>query len=145
MQKYLVSCSSSLHDLEKNCCQLIDSILVRLQKEVDSTNSMPVRTVKQLISKNFANTISLDDLTKEVNLSPPYLSELFKNETGETISNYIQRTRIEMAQHLLLTTMMNVTEVADAVGYADAKYFSRVFRKHLGIRPSDFRYLNKWG
>ena len=38
-----------------------------------------------------------------------------------------------------------VTEVADAVGYADAKYFSRVFRKHLGIRPSDFRYLNKWG
>lgn len=36
-------------------------------------------------------------------------------------------------------------EVADAVGYADAKYFSRVFRKHLGIRPSDFRYLNKWG
>ena len=40
-----------------------------------------------------------------------------------------------MAQHLLLTTMMNVTEVADAVGYADAKYFSRVFRKHLGIRP----------
>ena len=68
-----------------------------------------------------------------------------KNETGETISNYIQRTRIEMAQHLLLTTMMNVTEVADAVGYADAKYFSRVFRKHLGIRPSDFRYLNKWG
>ena len=145
MQKYLVSCSSSLHDLEKNCCQLIDSILVRLQKEVDSTNSMPVRTVKQLISKNFANTISLDDLAKEVNLSPPYLSELFKNETGETISNYIQRTRIEMAQHLLLTTMMNVTEVADAVGYADAKYFSRVFRKHLGIRPSDFRYLNKWG
>ena len=136
MQKYLVSCSSSLHDLEKNCCQLIDSILVRLQKEVDSTNSMPVRTVKQIISKNFA---------KEVNLSPPYLSELFKNETGETISNYIQRTRIEMAQHLLLTTMMNVTEVADAVGYADAKYFSRVFRKHLGIRPSDFRYLNKWG
>lgn len=76
MQKYLVSCSSSLHDLEKNCCQLIDSILVRLQKEVDSTNSMPVRTVKQLISKNFANTISLDDLAKEVNLSPPYLSEL---------------------------------------------------------------------
>lgn len=145
MQKYLVSCSSSLHDLEKNCCQLIDSILVRLQKEVDSTNSMPVRTVKQLISKNFANTISLDDLAKEVNLSPPYLSELFKNETGETISNYIQRTRIEMAQHLLLTTMMNVTEVADDVGYADAKYFSRVFRKHLGIRPSDFRYLNKWG
>jgi YesN/AraC family two-component response regulator len=62
-----------------------------------------------------------------------------KRLTGSSVQSYVIRTRIERAQHLLLYAGMNVTEVADALGYRDIFFFSRQFKQHTGKSPSEIR------
>jgi len=144
MKKFLLISSHSLYDLEENCCRLVTEQLDRLHREAQSADSLLIRTIKQYVHQHYAAQISLETLADKVQLSTAYLCNIFKTETGETIGNYIQRVRIERSQQLLTSTLMNVSEISNAVGYTASKYFSRIFRKHIGIRPTEFRYLNKW-
>lgn len=77
-------------------------------------------------------------------LAPNYLSTLFKKETGETISDYTQKLRLEKAKNLLRTTNLNLNEIAAQVGYSDPKHFSKLFKKTFGIRPQDYRKMYSW-
>ena len=79
-----------------------------------------------------------------VRFSTSHISALFKRETGTTIVDYITQCRIERAKELLASTMMSINEIAEAVGYQDAKYFSRIFRKQVCIKPSEYRQLHQW-
>lgn len=98
-----------------------------------------IRTVRTYITEHCAEDISLEALASLVHLSPTYLSRLFKRETGETLSAYIQDVRIERAKNLLCTTSMKIYEVAEQVGFSDPVYFSRMFKKATGVKPKDFR------
>lgn len=98
-----------------------------------------IRTVRTYITEHCAEDISLEALASLVHLSPTYLSRLFKRETGETLSAYIQDVRIERAKNLLCTTSMKIYEVAEQVGFSDPVYFSRTFKKATGVKPKDFR------
>lgn len=104
--------------------------------------SVPVQLVKKYISQNFAQKISLETLTEVTGLSNTYLSSIFKSETGETITDFITTCRITKAQELLLNTTMNVSEIADTVGYIDSRYFSKIFIKQTGLRPMQYRKYN---
>lgn len=98
-----------------------------------------IRTVRAYITEHCAEDISLEALASLVYLSPTYLSRLFKRETGETLSTYIQDVRMERAKNLLCTTSMKIYEVAEQVGFSDPVYFSRMFKKATGVKPKDFR------
>lgn len=81
----------------------------------------------------------MEMLSEEVYLTPNYISLLFKKETGETISEYTTRLRIETAKGLLKETDFKVLEIAEMVGYDNPHYFSRVFKKCSGMQPSKYR------
>uniref|UniRef100_UPI0006D02E65 response regulator n=1 Tax=Clostridium sp. NkU-1 TaxID=1095009 RepID=UPI0006D02E65 len=98
-----------------------------------------IHSVKSHIALHYGDDISLESLASMVHLSPNYLSRLFKKETGENLSIYIQDLRIEEAKTLLCTTSLKTYEVAERVGIPDPVYFSRIFKKKTGEKPKDYR------
>jgi len=87
------------------------------------------------IDLNLANPISTREIAADQFLSPNYLSARFHEETGKTVSDFILEKRIKMACKLLRTSKRSVQEVATAVGIGDASYFSKQFRKIMGVSP----------
>ncbi len=91
------------------------------------------------IGKNFQNDISLDDVSRTIDISPYYFSKLFKEKTGVTFVEYLTRTRMEKAKELLRDSENSIRDVCFAVGYQDPNYFSRIFKRSTGSTPSEFR------
>lgn len=85
--------------------------------------------------------LTSDDIVAQIHLSYPYISTIFKKETGQTIRQYQNHILIEQAIDLFNSTDFNITEVSDRLGFANPYYFSRIFKKVTGISPS--QYLNQ--
>ena len=91
------------------------------------------------IQENYDQDISLDDVSRHLNLSPYYFSKLFKSETGTTFVEYLTNLRIDRAKELLRDESLSIKEVCASVGYSDPNYFSRAFKKNLGVTPTVYR------
>ena len=90
-----------------------------------------------------SENISLDETAQAVNVSPFYLSKLFKEEKNETYIAFVTNTRLEKARDLLQNPRSSIKEVSAAVGYNDQNYFSRLFRNQFGMTPTEFRDARK--
>lgn len=99
----------------------------------DSTVVEMIRFVKD----NYQDKISISDLSKKLAYSESMLNRKFKKEVHITFNEYLNRYRINKAIELLKNSDYNITEISYMCGYSSAKYFSRVFKKYLGISPSD--------
>jgi two-component system response regulator YesN len=100
-----------------------------------------VKIVKDYIMEHYHEPISLNTLAENIYLSPSYLSDLFKNQTGENITNYLAKVRMEKAKELLKDLQMKSYEVGEMVGYKDPTYFSKVFKKVVGVSPNEYRNM----
>ncbi len=98
-----------------------------------------VETAKEYIQNNYSKDISLDDVSRTVNISPYYFSKIFKEETGGGFVEYLTGIRIEKAKELLNTTEYSIKEICSMVGYADPNYFSRSFKKNVGVTPTEYK------
>jgi AraC-like DNA-binding protein len=97
-----------------------------------------VERVKRALARDLENPPSLTDLGREVGCSPFYLSRVFSEQTGLTISRYLRNLRLERASELLRTGECNVTEAAMAVGYSSLSHFSKAFAEMYGACPCVF-------
>lgn len=106
---------------------------------------MAIENAKEYIQGNYNNDdISLNAVAMAVNLSSTYFSALFKKQTGMPFTDYLNLVRINKAKELLCCTLMQISEIAYAVGYKDYRYFSQVFKKNTGQTPRDYqRKTNK--
>lgn len=96
------------------------------------------RAVRILLNRYIIG-VSIEDVAREIGISSGHLSRLFKQETGYTFLDYLMNIRVKRAAELLQDSTVKVYEVADLVGYTDARYFAQVFRKITGMTPSEFR------
>lgn len=128
----------SMDSLEKSMLAFAALMFDRTTCETTSQGSL-IPTIKNYITQHFREELSLEGLSSLVYLSPSYLSKLFKRETGENLSTYVQNIRIDAAKTLLCTTPLKTYEVAERVGIPDPVYFSRIFKKVVGVKPKDFR------
>lgn len=94
------------------------------------------RRVLNYIAKNYTKAIGLDDIAREMGLTKSYICRLFRQHTGSTIIGYVNRLRCYQAIYLM-ESGASVTEAALSVGFNGYNYFSRVFKKVIGCRPSD--------
>lgn len=95
---------------------------------------------KWLIREQISNTeLNVKMLAERMQCSPDYLSHLFNTQTGEKLTHYIQRIRIEGAALALQTTPLYVSEIAWSSGFSDPAYFARVFKKFLDMSPQEYR------
>ena len=95
------------------------------------------------IESNLNSDLGLSQLAKLNNVNSSYLSTLFKAETGMTITEFITRKRIDLAKHLLENQNIQIQSVAQKCGILDLQYFSKVFKKHTGMTPRQYREENK--
>lgn len=113
------------------------------KEKARSHYSTPILQTMHLIYERSHEKILLEDLASQVNLSPKYLSALFKKETGQTISNYILHTRIEEAKHLLTYTDYSSSQISEHLAFHSQSYFIQVFKSTTGLTPNQYR--NKQG
>lgn len=99
--------------------------------------------VFQLIHARFRERLTLDELAATVHLHPAYLSTLFRRLTGHAPLRYIARYRLDRVRELLLSTDLSIRQIAEATGFRDAYYLSRVFSAAEGESPSEFRKVKK--
>ncbi|MGC9335035.1 MAG: helix-turn-helix domain-containing protein, partial [Anaerolineae bacterium] len=98
-----------------------------------------VRQAMAYIHQHYADPISRADLARHVALSEDYLTSCFRKELGVTPIAYLNRYRVNQAKQLLTGTSKSVTEIALEVGFSDSGYFSRVFRREVGLSPDAYR------
>jgi len=129
--------TSHAMEKSKHCFLMLYYILYEKYKE--SKQDTYVSRIKQCIADHITEPITLTQISREVFLSPNYCNHIFKTQTGCTISEYILRTKMERAKHLLLTTPKSLADVATSLGYKQYSYFSRIFKKEVGVSPVSFR------
>ncbi|MFS0724297.1 helix-turn-helix domain-containing protein [Paenibacillus sp. 1P07SE] len=98
-----------------------------------------IAEVKEYVNAHYNEQITLAELSARFFISPYYLSQFFKQKTGETYVNYLTRIRINKAQELLEKTDLKVYEICQLVGYSDGQHFARMFEKLTGCKPRDYR------
>ena len=110
---------------------------VKCRREIRSSGV--IDRAKDYINANYQREISLDDVSREVDISPYYFSKVFKEATGENFIDYLTGLRIEKAKELLTSTDMSMKEICIEVGYANPNYFSRIFKKIVGLSPTEYK------
>lgn len=96
--------------------------------------------IKDYIDHNFTHQdFSVDEIAKEVDLSLSYIRQIFKNEKGLTINDYIIDCRIELSKTLLSSTDKTAKDIAEEVGYYDNRYFYTLFKKKVGMTTDEYR------
>ncbi|AUS96211.1 hypothetical protein CDQ84_12020 [Clostridium thermosuccinogenes] len=100
----------------------------------DKTNV--VNTIISYINDRYMEEISLEKISQNTYLSPVYISKIFKDETGDSPINYLIKVRLSKAKELLEEGKVSIKTAAKSVGYHDAYYFSKLFKKYYGYPPS---------
>lgn len=141
---------TSAEDLIKKYPNIKD-LLSEIREEIRSLTQVPsmlfppdynnylVSQTIEIINNNFKNQVNIQEIAHDFSTSPSYLSQVFKKETGQTIINYLTTLRIDEAKDLLISTRETVSIISDMVGYQDYFYFTKIFKKHIGVSPSKYR------
>lgn len=141
---------SSLEYIQKtyeSCLKLVQSKLLfhlnTVEMELDDQTSYRHRqSISQfysIIAEKYSMQLTVRSVSDEMNVSESYLMHLLKDNLGKTFNEILTGYRIGIAKRLLLSGKYRINEVSDKVGYIDVKYFSQVFKKIVGVTPSDYQ------
>lgn len=109
------------------------------EKRIDHEDEMTYAL--QYIDKNLTRNLTLERVADYMNISPHYFSKLFKSEVGENFIDYVTSKKVERAKEMIKETDIPLNTIAFDLGFNEANYFSKVFKKISGMTPSQFRKL----
>ena len=130
-------------------CQQISELLLMINHSMDEINKRIMEIswqkedleltekIKKYIQKNIDHKLTLNELADYVNFNPNYISGYFKQKTGQTLSFYINNQKMIYAKKLLDGGQYKIKEISEMVGYDDAFYFSRCFKRYFGYSPKN--------
>ena len=137
---------TSQHDsmlAEELSLNLLEQVLIRCREFDHSKPLSPIdpriQRACQFINDNISRELSIEELAQVACMSQSRFSHLFKKQKDVSVRQWIEDQRISLARQLLITTDLAINQVAQYLGYQDALYFSRVFKKNLGESPREFR------
>ena len=110
-----------------------------VQQHALKNYSRTVQTAMLLVDSDLSANLTLHSLAANLDVSAGYLSTVFKQETGQTLTAYIRSRRIQHARHLLRTTTLQIGTIALHCGIPDLHYFSKLFKKETGMTPGQYR------
>ena len=129
---YLEAIPKLTSDMFRDYCQMV-------RKHATKQYSPPIQKALLYIESHLSENLSLRTLADILSISSGYLSTLFRKETGQTLTDYINQKRIRHAMHLLKTTHLQVQTIAQHCGIMDVQYFSKIFKKIVGMTPKAYR------
>lgn len=135
---------SPAKDLQKKLKLALETLLLQLDDNANNAYQSSLSSeIISYIHRHYANKITLEDISKATFYSAAYCENEFKKTTGKSIINYLIDVRIGEAKKLLAESSMSCAGIAAAVGFDDANYFSRIFKKRTGYSPLRYRdYAN---
>lgn len=129
-----------LREIQQYFIHLLLSILAIIKEKRNKQGNRTIELVKQIIEEEYKDEMDLSRLAERVFLTPSYLSKYFKTETGETITDYLIKIRLNKAKELLKNRLDYKTyEVGHKVGYHDPAYFNKLFKRMVGMTPKEYR------
>lgn len=133
-----IQSASDIFVLENAVNALMEYTQTQFIGSITIQNKLIESTVKY-IHNNLSDFLSLDTCAESLHVSTSHLSRTFKKVCGESITEYINKARIEKAKEYLVSTRLLTYEIAALVGYNDATYFSSMFKKYVGVSPNYYR------
>lgn len=128
---------------EASCLSLMSYYMMNLKLDELSYKNLgaarKLTAVLDYIAENIEQNMTIHDLAEIAYMHPNYFMRLFKQQIGVPPIQYITRQKIEKAKELLTTTSGSVSAIADQLGFGDLFYFSKQFKKHAGLTPTEFR------
>lgn len=126
---------------EERLCELINTAIenVRSMQKTDGIVHSQKDVIKDYIDRNYKKDISAKDVAGILGYSDVYFSKVFKQLFDDNFINYLTKIRIDRAKVLLKDVSFNIKEVGKSVGYADSNYFTKVFKRSIGMSPSEYR------
>lgn len=129
--------SEYLYQMSSGFSAFINNVNKKMASKKQLSNE--IMAAKKYLENNYKDDIKLQNVAENIRLSPNYLGYLFKKELSVNITEYLTQLRIEKAKELLRDTNMKSYQIAEATGFSDNAYFSKVFKKAAGMNPNEFR------
>ncbi len=127
----------------KSMVALIQAAINKLEKTFlfdKGSKRKEVERIQQYVRLHYSDSgLGVDQLAREVNMTPNYLSSIFKKETGENLSAYLKRFRMERARELLADTNEKIGDICIMCGFVNVSYFCQSFREFFGVSPKKYR------
>lgn len=137
---YIESCHH-LSEMHERFLKLLGSFYEKLESE-NNDNSV-IYLIKEFINQKYQDdSLSVKDISEHVYLSSSYVCTIFKTETGQTLNQYLTEFRLDKAKRLLEDPRYKIAEISSRVGYSDGNYFGKIFKKNVGLSPSEYREKN---
>ena len=111
--------------------------------ETENQKKQEIEQIKDYILKNLDQNLNLPNVAELFHFNPNYFSQYFSKHVGKGFIDYLTQARIDLAKSLLVEKDLKISEVALRCGFDSAEYFSRVFKKNVGLSPS--QYASKMG
>lgn len=143
--EYHLDTELSLSGLKASLADWLQRLIDRCRDAKSRSMLRPIHEAKQYVDQNYARRLTLQNVAEKIGLSPSYFCTLFRKEVGVSFSAYLNAVRMEHAKALLLDSPLDIASISERVGYQDARYFSRVFSKAVGVQPTTYRKLHRRG
>ncbi|MBB3125401.1 two-component system response regulator YesN [Paenibacillus rhizosphaerae] len=129
----------SIRQLKEWTFKVANLLYDDLNRDWVDAKSLSIKQIQQFVINHLAEDVTLQAIGDHVHMHPVYLSKIFKSRTGENLSEYIIRLKMEKAAFLLKQTDDRVYQICTKIGYQNPPYFTKLFKKYYGITPQEFR------
>jgi two-component system response regulator YesN len=129
-----------IEEINSQFYELFDDISKKLDEKRSSKHDDLVKKINDMIEEEYSDyNLGLNSIADELNMSPVYISRLYKQLTLKTPTDAISEMRMNKAKELLLNTDYSIADIAEKTGFTNSSYFYRMFKKSNGVTPNDFR------
>lgn len=135
---HLVEKKNLSSELERLEIDILYDLSQKVKKIKRQGNTKLVRDCKDYIMENISLKLKVQDIADYFHIDSKYLARRFKNETNETIKNYIHRKKVEEAKRIMQSTNMSLIEIASALSFHDQSHFTKIFKEFAGITPKQY-------
>jgi len=137
---YYISAARSIQDVMRLVkWKLIQIIQDKQQKEIAVIREPKLQIIQQYIDQHLSENITSIDMARYLYLNPSYFSRYFKRLTGKNFTDYVHQYKMEIASKMLRSSSQTLESLAMVLGYSDRTYFSKVFKKYIGMTPSEYK------
>ncbi|MBP3361349.1 MAG: response regulator [Clostridia bacterium] len=138
IQKTDLNKYDSQEELKKNFKQSVVDIFNSLNSNYYNISTKRMNKIYDYISSNYHRNITAHDIAEYIHVSPSYLSKLFKQESGKKLVDFINEYRITKAKSMIDSCEYKMYEISEKVGFENPHYFSKIFRRYIGMTPSEY-------